>query len=410
MTGKLKSIHQQFLHILLFSILFLVSGRHVAGICAANEPDQNKSAGMKNNIKSVDQLDKRMNFIQADLMLDLLQNISEGKNCDKLIDSIMNAEGTELIIRQMNIVRKVSQVQYKQILTSLKNNQAPDIKPMDSSERAKRGVAGLINNVRPALRWALENINILRERVYALKSLPVYEKSKDLALKFLPEKVEISPAFFAVIGGRAGAAALDRDRVYFDVLVMSFSAFRGRRAYLRDSEIIEFFAHEIHHKGYGRISKNRRETLILEKNEDRVYQILSSLISEGSATYLINEHRDINKLKIKRGYKNYLKNPDLLLEKCEDLIEKVLAGRFPDLDSFDKANTFMTGNGYHSAGSLILSVIDKAGGLESVMKTISDPLTLLSLYNDSARSLKLKGEEVYLFDPVIIEKILSLSK
>jgi hypothetical protein len=66
-------------------------------------------------------------FTQADAMLALLAA----------------AEGTALLVGQMNLNRRVSAAQYLAVLAAIDDTTAPAIEPIDDSERAARGVNGL---------------------------------------------------------------------------------------------------------------------------------------------------------------------------------------------------------------------------------------------------------------------------
>ena len=102
-----------------------------------------------------------------------------------------------------------------------------------------------------------------------------------------------------------------------------------------------------------------------------------------------------------------MKNPEELLSACEKIFRAITEGRVKNNEELDRINTLMLGNGYHAAGSLMMSVIHRAGGMDTVMKIISNPEILLIEYNKAALSLKSKGEMVYLFDPELVKKISS---
>src|SRR4030095_6660082 len=108
------------------------------------------------------------------------------------------------IISQENITRSVTRDQYRALLLALNQDVLPVILPVDASEKARRGVEGMRKDVWPALRWGKSNTNLLAERIEEIKSLDLSRNSKALAVRFLPESVELSPHLYLVMGGRAG--------------------------------------------------------------------------------------------------------------------------------------------------------------------------------------------------------------
>ena len=102
-------------------------------------------------------------------MLDLLQSISEGRHEPDRLDAVMSSEGTELIVGQMNLARRVSMVQYRTLLTGLMEAKKPEIEPVDSTSRSRNGVVGLLENAWPLLNWGLDHTEVMRQRVHHLQ-------------------------------------------------------------------------------------------------------------------------------------------------------------------------------------------------------------------------------------------------
>lgn len=351
--------------------------------------------------------DTNVDFTQADMMLEFLMGLEKGEPVSHKIEPLLQAEGTELIVKQMNIVRKVSLRQYGQILKGLVDNRLPDIEPVDSTERAKRGVHGLKYNAWVGLTWALENTETLRERLAILKEADVYHEAERLALRFLPEPVQMSPSLFVVMGGRAGAAALDKDRIYIDILIMTYQKMRKNLPFMNESEITDFFAHEMHHIGLSKYYEKKFGSLSLNENQRRLFRMLRSIVAEGSATYLISNHRNINEMRKEFKLSEEPNKQLSLLSSCEALIQQLSEGKFKSQDEYEKANTLMLGHGYHSVGSIMLSTIDQVGGLESIMQVLEDPRTLLLEYNKAARSLSDKSDfkKIYIFNSELSQEV-----
>src|SRR5262245_29074358 len=112
---------------------------------------------------------QRADVTQAETMLDLLRSSVCGQVDPSIIEAVLNAHGTGLIISQQNISRTVTREQYKTLLSALSCEQWPDIAPVDASERARRGIEGLRKDVWSALRWGKTNTNLLTERIEALR-------------------------------------------------------------------------------------------------------------------------------------------------------------------------------------------------------------------------------------------------
>jgi len=374
-------------------LLFLLTLPDMTG-SAVTFSLNNVSGSMIFQYKSENQID----ISQAELMLTYLDN-DFGEQPDSLfLDKIMKAKGTELIIRQMNLARKVSHAQYRTLLAGFSVNRLPSIQPVDSTERAQRGIDGLVNNVWPLLQWGKQNTTLLKQKLNEFKKLDVYDNAQKIASNFLPRSVNITPSLYIVMGGRAGFAALHDNDIYFDLLVMTFSRIRKGVPQISQDEITEFFAHEMHHLGLSRILAEKQNTLNMNTQEELIFRVLSSLVSEGSATYLINGHRDINSIRDNPSYSEYFKDINNLLMTYESILNSIDNNEIKTNIDFEEATASLLGHSYHSAGSHMLSIIDQASGLESIMSILDDPRQLLSIYNNSVQKLNQVTNPVYLFD------------
>jgi len=118
-----------------------------------------------------------------------------------------------------------------------------------------------------------------------------------VARKYLPEhdsprQIPLTPKFYIVMGGRAAAAALE-DQLYFDVLISAWRTSRGMSLPMSSEQVVEFFAHETHHLGYGQILDHKRDSLAMTPAETQVWDFLVATMMEGSATLLINGHEKL---------------------------------------------------------------------------------------------------------------------
>lgn len=371
-------------------------------LCPFNSPTNMAAGAQDHSGRNIHQAD----FTQAEMMLSLLRSSVDGNVAPQMIESVLNAHGTTLIISQQNISRTVTREQYGKLLLALNREELPDIAPVDANERSRRGVEGLRKDVWDALRWGRTNTHLLAERIEEIKRLDLSRNSKALATRFLPELVDLSPHLYVVMGGRAGAAALEDDEIYFDVLATSYRAANGALKYPTPSEIGEYFAHEMHHIGLSQILNRTRRNLRLNNQEQRAYSFLTALVMEGSASYFINGHRSLEVMRRDPQFTQSLNKGDELLKLSEQVLRSVLENNLGD-EAYEKAATPFLGSGWHSAGAILLAAIDRAGGLRAVMKVLRDPRKLLLTYNQAIKKLKSHSERQE-FDTRLAERISSM--
>jgi hypothetical protein len=313
-----------------------------------------------------------------------------------------------LIISQQNISRTVTREQYKTLLLALNCEQSPDIAPVDAGERAQRGVEGLRKDVWSALRWGRTNTNLLTERIEAVRPLDLFHRSSALARRFLPEPVKLSPRLSVVMGGRAGAAALEGDEIYFDVLATSYRAANGALQYPTPAQIVEYFAHETHHIGLSQIMDRTRRHLRLNSSEQRAFGFLMALVMEGSASYLINGHRSLEVMRGDPQFTENLKKGEELLQLTEQVLKSVLENNL-DGEAYEKAIEPFLGSGWHCVGAIMFAAIDQASGLRAVMESLRDPRKLLVAYDRAIAKLKLKPGQKW-FNKSLAKRISSIGE
>jgi len=338
---------------------------------------------------------------QAEMMVSFLRRVNAGENSANLVDSLMHMEGTGLIIGQLNLSRRVLPSQYRAVLNGLAEGSFPDIAPADSTERSMRGIEGLKGGVWKALTWGMKNTDLLGEQIDSIKRADIYEEAKKTALAFLPESVDLEPRLFVVAGGRAGAAAIKGKGIYLDMLVMTGSRIVRGTPLLTRSEYVEYYAHEVHHLGLDDILRRRYASVTMDVAQRQLFSLLKGIISEGVPTYFINRHRNPNELPATIPISDKEMSVIDGLKWTQDLIRRIVQGEFPTDDEFERANLLMTGNGYHYLGARMLSVIDRAGGMERVMTAELDPPLLLKLYNEAVESSGTSVEH-FQFDPDLV--------
>jgi Putative zinc dependent peptidase (DUF5700) len=340
-------------------------------------------------------------FTQAEAMLDFLRSCAASKATPQELDRVIAFPGTGLVVEQQNISRRVTMEQYRGVLQAACAGQIAAVKPAEAGTRAERGVEGLTQDVAPSLIWGRQNVPLLASRLGELRRNRAIGDALPLARKYLPEQIALAPKFYVVMGGRAGAAAIE-DQLYFDVLSSSWRASVGKSAYTSPAEVVEFFAHEAHHLGYGQILDRRRAALQFSPGEDQAWRFLTAILMEGSATFLINGHETLADLHTMPEFPAYLEKVPELLPTMQDVLRHALAGPLPDED-YDQATSAFLGMGYHAAGAKMLSVIYEKRGLKGVMEVMADPRLLLGAYNDCA-------SPGFRFDPQLVSRVAQMGK
>jgi hypothetical protein len=341
-------------------------------------------------------------FTQAEAMLDFLRSCAASKASPQQLDRLIALPGTELVVQQQNISRRVTMEQYRGVLQAACTGKIAAVKPAEAGTRADRGVEGLTQDVAPSLLWGRENLPLLESRLGELRRNRAIGEALPLARKYLPEQIPLVAKFYVVMGGRAGAAAIE-DQLYFDVLSSSWRASIGKSTYTSPGEVVEFFAHEAHHLGYGQILDRKRASFQFTPGEDQAWSFLTAIMMEGSATFLINGHETLSDLHAMPEFPAYLAKAPELLPAMQDVLRHALAGPMSGED-YDQATSAFLGMGYHAAGATMLSVIYERRGLKGVMAAMADPRSLLGAYNDCAPAAGFR------FDPKLAGRVAGMGK
>lgn len=331
-----------------------------------------RSAGAQ-NVHSLDDS-------QARLFLRYLAAVAAHRPATALVDSVMAAKGTALVIAQQNLSRRVSTAEYREVLAAAAEHREPRLSASDNDPRAAKGRDGLLQDVLPCIEWGAANVATLSSELTALHGANPGARARSLALGNLPDSVSIDVPMFLVMGGRAGAAA-PSGGIYFDVLTTSC---RAPRRVLTAESVTEYFAHEMHHVGLEQIIERREQTLHFDSASRRAMELLHGLVMEGSASYLINGHRDLAAMRRDPAFAA----PGTDRERME-LVERILSGVLEGhwtATQFDEAMTGLSGNALHITGAEMLDAIWQAMGRDAVMAVLEDPRLLLARYDDSVRT------------------------
>jgi hypothetical protein len=344
-------------------------------------------------------------FTQAQAMLEFLRSCHASQASEEDMGKVLALAGTGLVVGQQNISRRVTAQQYREVLWAACGGKVADVKPAEPGARGEKGVAGLTQDVAPSLIWGRDNIPFLESQIAELRGNRSIGDAIPLARKYLPqqtslaEQIPLAPKLYVVMGGRAGAAAIE-DQLYFDVLITAWRASRGTSPPMTPAEVVEFFAHETHHLGYGRILDRKRDSLHLSPAEAQAWDFLVAVMMEGSATLLINGHERLDELAKQSDVRPYLAKVPELLPAMQNVLNSALKGPMPEEDYAQASSAFFD-MGYHATGAVLLAAIEKKRGLPGVMDVMADPRRLLAAYNDCASESTL----AFKFEPALAERV-----
>jgi hypothetical protein len=338
-------------------------------------------------------------FSQAQAMLELLRSCHDNEVAPGAIDRVLALAGTGLIVQQQNISRRVSADQYREVLQAACAGKIAQVKPAEPGARAEKGVTGLTQDVGPSLVWGRDHVALLEAQMAELRRNQAIGDALPLARKYLPEQVPLAPKLYVVMGGRAGAAAID-EQLYFDVLITAWRNSRGSAAAVSPAGVVEFFAHETHHLGYGQILDRKLDSLALTPAEAQAWGFLVATMMEGSATLLINGHEKLDDLENQPDVRPYLDKVPQLLPAMQNILRNALQGPMSE-ENYAEASSAFFDMGYHATGAVLLAAIEKKRGLGGVMNVMADPRKLLAAYNDCASESKV----AFKFDPALAEQV-----
>jgi len=164
--------------------------------------------------------------------------------------------------------------------------------------------------------------------------------------------------------------------------------------------VVEFFAHETHHLGYGQILHRKRDSLALTPAEAQAWGFLVATMMEGSATLLINGHEKLDDLESQQDVRPYLDKVPELLPAMQNILRNALQGSMPE-ESYAEASSAFFDMGYHATGAVLLAAIERKRGPAGVMDVMADPRRLLAAYNDCAS----ESTVAFKFDPALAERV-----
>lgn len=180
------------------------------------------------------------------------------------------------------------------------------------------------------------------------------------------------------------------------------TSFRAPTRFPTPDRIVEYYAHELHHVGLGRILERRARTLRLDDGGTRALSLLDGLVEEGSASYLINGHRDLAAMRLDPTTAAPGTDAEHMQE-VERVLTGVLEGRWSAAE-YDGALSKLTGNALHVTGAAMLDAIWRARGRAGVMAVLRDPRQLLLQYDECA----FRTPGAFRFSAPLVQRIASL--
>jgi hypothetical protein len=125
---------------------------------------------------------------QAQTMVKFLGECHAGNASEQSIEQIMSLPGTELIVAQQNISRRITSAQYRVVLSAACNGEIAQIQPFDTGARAQKSVQGLTADVAPSLLWGRDRVPFLEQRLEMARANRGFSEIVPMASQNLPER------------------------------------------------------------------------------------------------------------------------------------------------------------------------------------------------------------------------------
>jgi hypothetical protein len=253
--------------------------------------------------------------------------------------------------------------------------------------------------------YALKNTIQLRKDLNLLKKAGVRDTALELARKYLPEDADISNQFYVVLFGASSAFSVGEENG-FDLLQLP----KRPSGEIFVENVIETFAHEMHHSGFSNCTKKHMTDL---ENEDRI-MLAALLAAEGMPTHFINRMRE--NLPLLRASTNELhqmlavqweKNLARLSEfyaMAERDIQRNIDGEIGQQEIFETWMSGLQGPAY-VLGSDMFAVIEENLGLEEAKKIAQDCRQLLSIYNRAAEKANDAGGNYFVYNAELAQRL-----
>lgn len=253
---------------------------------------------------------------------------------------------------------------------------------------------------------ALADTDKMRRDLQDLKNTDLDGSIKTARL-FLPFDAVLDVQFSFVLFGASNAFSVGKENG-FDFLQLS----RNQNGTIDTEQIINIFAHELHHSGFQSLAERNLQDIA---NEDRLL-LVGILSAEGMPTYFIDnipehleEYRNHSQFiyrQVAEDWENHSENMQALYLQAQTDISSNLNG---ELSQEDIMRSWMAGakGPAYILGSDIISVIDTYLGREAAISVASDYRKLLYLYNQAADKAAAQGKEIFRFEKDLADRIAS---
>jgi len=347
-----------------------------------------------------------IDYEMAEKAIDWLEYINSGADDNEIknyfMDNVAPTRGCQAIIYHWARFKKWDNEEFYKFIMEALGRLETD-KPLISADGAKTrlGIA------RPLWLKALKNPNALRKDIEVMKRNDLQKTSVEISRKYLPDETDLTNNFYIILFGASTAFSVGDENGY-DLLQLP----RKDNGELEIDEVVNTFAHEIHHTGFSNCTKKYMSDV---KNDDRIL-IIGIMAAEGMPTFYINKpfdklkkYAESNSDVMKGVAADWVKYNDgiyKLFEEVESDIQLNLNGNFDVNEIYKKYLSGMMGKAY-VLGVNMYKVIDKYLGREAAIEIVKDYRKFLTIYNKAANIGKAAGENLFLFDDELAKVILN---
>lgn len=316
------------------------------------------------------------------------------------MDSVATTEGCKTIIAHWARFRDWNnEIFYDFVAKAL------DLRQASEETTNKDGSLTRFGERRRLWQNAQHNTEQLRKDIETLKAMNLPKRCEQIARMYLPADVELKNDFYVVLFGASNAFSVG-DRNGFDLLQMA----RFEDGLIDSENVALTFAHELHHTGFSSAAKKHVGNVY---NNDKI-MLVGIVTAEGMATYFINktyeklEHYENLQQNIYKDvaadWKTHLKNVKSYYDSATVHIRKSLDGTIDREKIISFWLDGAVGRAY-AVGVDMFSVIEKYLGAEEAINIANDFRQLLSVYNCAARIGLSNGDNLYLFDDDLVERV-----
>jgi len=281
---------------------------------------------------------------------------------------------------------------YKFIMTAM------DRIPTKEKIKKEDGTLTMFGRRRSFWLKVLKNTDVLKKDMLELEKINLRERAIQKAKKFLPPGTVLDAEFYFVLFGHSPAFSIGKENGC-DLLQLK----KKKDGSIDLKHLIDLFAHELHHTGFNYL-KNRN---LADVRSHKNMFLLGTLVSEGMATYFINQpFKHLEKYKsgedmiyrmVAADWGKHSARIKELYQEAENDIRLNLEGK---LDQDSIVSRWISGamGAAYVLGTDMISVIDTHLGRDKAVEVASDYRRLLLIYNQAAKKAKGRGTPCFVFN------------